>query len=164
MPADRPSAPRPPATPGADRIWYCKIGGQTIGPVTAEDIRAAYAKGQINRDASVGIRGKKDWFSIRSLPEFADLVTGVGPRPGRARPAAAPPIVGIPSTSRDDETELVQPLAPPVPGPGGIHSNPQLELWQDEVRRIRRVAWVLGALAGLLFLGCIALLGLYLSG
>jgi len=95
------------------RVWYCKIGGQTVGPCLAADIRDAFSKGQIDGQASVGVQGYKAWYPIRSLPQFSHLVTGVRPAPS-ARPGAsvvpAPlPTLGAPRPAG--------PAGPPLGGP-----------------------------------------------
>lgn len=91
------------------RVYYCKLGGQTVGPVTAADIREAFAKGQIDGQASVGIKGRKEWFPIRALPQFSHLITGVGPKPAPRAPAA-PPSLPTPPASAARSTG-----APPSP-------------------------------------------------
>ena len=106
------------------RVWYCRIGGQTIGPVTSIDIRDAFSKGQIDGHASVGIQGKKDWFLIRALPQFSDLVTGIGPAPGPpgnpvrggglpppASPQRTPAPVSIPAPAGRPSRASHRPLA-----------------------------------------------------
>lgn len=217
-----------PVTPGlpADvlsigesaQVWYCRIGGQTIGPVTAAEIRGAFGKGQIDGQAAVGIQGKRDWFPIRALPQFSDLLTGIGPAPtsrplrepvpvaahsaplpGRQsapprRPMNLPPlaqpatslapgplststpamgaVAPITSPDRDDKTEVVPPLPPPgeIPGVQYVTPVPSRNLppppavLLDEVRRLKRVAVILGVLAGVLFITTAALLGLLAAG
>jgi len=203
------------------QVWYCRIGGQIIGPVTAPEIRGAFAKGQIDGQASVGIRGKKDWFPIRSLPQFSDILTGIGPAPtARPLPAQAPagaalptpqtahqrpaplnlppparpepdalttqkkPAVAPPAPStagassavhspdRDDKTEIVPPLPPPGQVPGAQYSTPvpsrnlppPLAVLQDDIKRLKRLALILGFVAGALFITTAALLGLLAAG
>lgn len=205
----------------SSQVWYCRIGGQIIGPVTAAEIRGAFAKGQIDGQASVGIQGKKDWFPIRSLPQFSDILTGIGPaptarplpaqapagaalpspqtahqrpvplnlpppaRPDPVAPAApkppalappAPPTAGAPapirSPDRDDKTEIVPPLPPPGQVPGAQYSTPvpsrnlppPLTVLQDDIRRLKRLALILGIVAGVLFITTAALLGLLAAG
>lgn len=196
-------------------VWYCRIGGQTIGPVTAPQIRGAFAKGQIDGQASVGIQGKQDWFPIRSLPQFSDILTGIGPAPtARPRtpraaagaalpgpqtahprrpplilpppaqpdppprlPAPALPAAGgapqpIASPEREDKTEIVPPLPPPGQVPGAqfvtpIPSRnlpPPMAVMQDEILRLKRLALILGIVAGVLFITTAALLGLLAAG
>ncbi len=201
------------------RVYYCKLGGQTVGPVTAADIRDAFGKGQIDGQASVGIQGRKEWYPIRALPQFSQLITGVGPVPQTRPPAmqtgaAAPPapapwpapgpagpgprtdagraslprptppprpgIEGpdwgnavapmglVPSAAaRNDETLVVAPLPSPallqIGASTGQVVDPQLALWQKEVRSWRRLAYLFGILAGGLLLLCAALIGLLTS-
>ncbi len=188
-----------------DQVWYCRIGGQNVGPVTAAEIRGAFAKGQIDGQASVGIQGKQDWFPIRSLPQFSDLLTGIGPAPTSrplplqtpvaaslplpktapqppapanrrplVRPANAAPVAPTPvaSPNRDDKTEIVPPLPPPGPMPGAQYATPvpsrnlppPMAVLQDEIRRLRRLALILGFVAGALFIATAALLGLLAAG
>lgn len=202
------------------QVWYCRIGGQIIGPVTAEQIRGAFGKGQIDGHASVGIQGKKDWFPIRALPQFSNILTGIGPAPtarprsapvpggaglpgpqtahqraapmnlpAPARPAAAmaapmppapapaalPPVLAtrpVASADRDDKTEIVPPLPPPGLVPGAQYATPipsrnlppPLAVLQDEIKRYRRLAVILGIVSGVLFITTAALLGLLAAG
>ncbi len=107
-----------------DQVWYCRIGGQIIGPVTAPQIRSAFSKGQIDGQASVGIRGKQDWFPIRSLPQFSDLLTGIGPAP---RPALASLPASAPRLPPRGEPDGPSPMGLPqasAPGPPGVPLEP----------------------------------------
>jgi GYF domain 2 len=188
------------------QVWYCRIGGQNVGPVTAADIRGAFAKGQINGQASVGIQGKQDWFPIRSLPQFSDILSGIRPAPtARPLPAQPPAGIGLPppqaaprrappatagppprpgpavdqnaprpisSPDRDDKTEIVPPLPPPGPVPGAQYTTPipsrnlppPPAVLQDEIKRLQRLALILGIVAGALFITTAALLGLLAAG
>lgn len=169
------------------RVYYCKLGGQTVGPVTAADIREAFGKGQIDGQASVGIQGRKEWYPIRALPQFSQLITGVGPAPPSRPPAGRPtplPRPGAESgdprptaaqlglfpsgTSRNDGTLVVAPLPSPallqIGSSTGQVVDPQLALWQQEVRSWRRLAYVFGILSGALLLLSAALIGLLTSG
>ncbi len=102
------------------RVWYCKIGGQTVGPCLAADIRDAFSKGQIDGQASVGVQGYKAWYPIRSLPQFSHLVTGVRPvptaRPGAAAAPAPLPTLGAPRPGA--------PTGSPLGGPGPSAPRP----------------------------------------
>jgi hypothetical protein len=125
--AGRPAAAAPARRPvlrDEEVAWYCRIGGQIIGPVTAFEIRDAYTKGQIDGEASIGVRGHKDWYPIKELPQFADLVTRpsaptpvVPPRPAPAPPAAEPrdlmaaPAPALPRT----RTPMPRPARAPPP-------------------------------------------------
>ncbi|MFH2009585.1 MAG: DUF4339 domain-containing protein [bacterium] len=108
-----------------ERVWYCRIGGQIIGPVTSTDIRDAFSKGQIDGQATVGIQGKKDWFPIRSLPQFKDMITGIG-RPPQARTLPVPVMGGasLPGPRADRRTpgpvNLPQSSSSPPPVPPSI--------------------------------------------
>lgn len=115
------------------RVYYCKIGGQTVGPVTAADIRDAFSKGQIDGHASVGIQGRKEWFAIRALPQFSHLITGVGRAPssrstsglsGPEGPAGGPGIAHGMSPGPAPRGASPRPMPPPsalprpMPAPG----------------------------------------------
>lgn len=144
-PASQPTAaPLPAATdlpPGVTtinemaRVWYCKIGGQTVGPVLAEDIRTAFSKGRINGQASVGVQGYQAWYPIRSLPQFAHMITGVGPvpaprGPAQAQPApriAAPPLAASPAPAHASGPAPASPPAHAVPMELGRPSSPQTD-------------------------------------
>jgi hypothetical protein len=194
QPKPRPApAPSPANASTQDAVWYCRIGGQIVGPVSAPAIREAIAKGQIDGRASVGIKGRKEWFPLRSLPQFADLATGVG-RPPTARPGAqseatrnpplpfdAPPApaAGPPGTAplipaappepgaREDETLVVDPLplTPEMVGhlDTGGAEIPNVSAWQTEIRRYRRIAIAFGVLSAILLSVCVVFIALYIG-
>ena len=108
--APAPAAPasKRPVLREDEAAWYCRIGGQIIGPVTAFEIRDAFTKGQIDGEASIGVRGHKDWFPIKELPQFADLVT----RPTLAAPGYAEPPRPAPRPAAAEPRDLIAPPAP----------------------------------------------------
>jgi len=125
-PGPAPGAGLPRDIPSLDesaQVWYCKIGGQTVGPCLAADIRDAFAKGQINGEASVGVRGHKAWYPIRSLPQFAQMITGVGLAPSPRAPSQLPGPAGPPPPAAGAPASGGRP--PPAPGPGaGAQASP----------------------------------------
>ncbi|MCC6806456.1 MAG: zinc-ribbon domain-containing protein [Deltaproteobacteria bacterium] len=85
MKAPTPSAPPAPA----DRAeWLALISGVQYGPLTAADVRAKIASGELHARSYMWREGLGEWQRVQSLPEFADAV----PASARASaPASAPP-------------------------------------------------------------------------
>ena len=51
--------------------WHYSVGGQSIGPVTSEDIVTRIRTGQIKPDNHVWCEGMANWAPVASVPEFA---------------------------------------------------------------------------------------------
>src|SRR5690606_31450155 len=63
------AAPASEEPPG----WHLAIDGQTIGPVSEEDVRARYSAGEIDKETSVWQEGFEDWITLGSVDTFSDL-------------------------------------------------------------------------------------------
>ena len=78
----------------------------------------------------------------------------------------------ISSPEREDKTEIVPPLPPPGQVPGAQYVTPipsrnlppPIAVLQDEILRLKRMALILGIVAGVLFITTAALLGLLAAG
>jgi predicted Zn finger-like uncharacterized protein len=54
-------------------IWHLVIDQEQVGPMTANDVRAHFAAGEIEADSFVWREGFDDWERLDGLSEFADL-------------------------------------------------------------------------------------------
>lgn len=63
-----------PASSQEARSWYVVLNGGPHGPITAEEIRQAFAVQQINEKSYVWRVGDAQWLRLESSPYFADLV------------------------------------------------------------------------------------------
>ncbi len=75
--AAAPAAEEPPG-------WHLAVDGQTLGPVSEDEVRAKYSAGEIDKETSVWQEGFEDWVTLGSVSTFADL-------PDQAPMAAAAP-------------------------------------------------------------------------
>jgi len=75
QPQDSPPLPEhAPASSQEARSWYVVLNGGPHGPITAEEIRQAFAVQQINEKSYVWRVGDAQWLRLESSPYFADLV------------------------------------------------------------------------------------------
>lgn len=57
-------------------IWHLVIDQEQVGPMSADDVRARFAAGEIEVDSFVWREGFDDWERLDALSEFADLAAG----------------------------------------------------------------------------------------
>ncbi len=95
-PADDPAAAAAAAAPG----WHLAVGGETVGPVPEEDVRARYDRGEIDKETAVWQEGFEDWVPLADVPLFADLPDQ--PAGGGAAVAAAAGLGAAASAGADD--------------------------------------------------------------
>lgn len=53
------------------RTWYIREKAGERGPMSADEVREALARGEIARDCWVWSEGLEDWVLIASEPNFA---------------------------------------------------------------------------------------------
>jgi uncharacterized protein (TIGR00266 family) len=61
--------------------WYVAVSGEQQGPMSAEDVRAKLASGELGSAAHVFAQGMSEWQPIGENEVFADAVPAGTPRP-----------------------------------------------------------------------------------
>jgi TonB family protein len=74
-----------PASSG-EGVWHLVIDQDQIGPITDDEVRERFARGEIDRDTYAWREGFGDWMPLGAIDVFTDLGTGGG---GSGRAAAA---------------------------------------------------------------------------
>ena len=69
--------PEPASAPG----WHLAVNGETVGPMTEDDVRARYKSGEIDRETAVWQEGFDDWIPLSDVSAFSDLPARTGPPP-----------------------------------------------------------------------------------
>jgi len=78
--------------------------GKEYGPVSAAQIVQWIREGRANHETMVQRQGEFDWKPLAQLPEFADAL-GI-------KPAAAPPVAGVPAAAAVSPAPAARPAAP----------------------------------------------------
>lgn len=65
----------------AEPVWYCIIDGQTIGPISRQEVVAMVTDGKLRRSDYVWCEGMTDWVPAGQVPEVF----------GETQPASIPP-------------------------------------------------------------------------
>jgi len=71
----------------SEGVWHLVIDQDQIGPITDDEVRERFARGEIDRDTYAWREGFGDWMPVGSIDVFADLGTGGGS--GRVAAASA---------------------------------------------------------------------------
>ena len=74
-----PASGPPPAPGGA--TWYVAVGGQTVGPLTADQIAQGVAAGQYSPSTYVWTAGMPNWVAAGQVPQLASLFNATPPPP-----------------------------------------------------------------------------------
>src|SRR5688572_20165429 len=53
--------------------WHLAINGETVGPMSEDDVRARYDSGEIDKDTAIWQEGFEDWVPLGDVDAFADL-------------------------------------------------------------------------------------------
>lgn len=61
---------------GANAGWHLAINGETIGPMSEDDVRQRFAAGEIDRETAVWQEGFEDWLPLADVDAFSDLAGG----------------------------------------------------------------------------------------
>jgi predicted Zn finger-like uncharacterized protein len=80
----------------ADSVWHLVIDREQVGPMTAAEVRAKFAAGEIDVETYAWREGFGDWLRLGSIDDFRDLEAKA--------PAAAPSDEG--ATRRTDAADL----------------------------------------------------------
>ena len=72
--------------PADEPGWHLAIGGETVGPLTEQEVREKHAAGEIDRETSVWQEGFEDWLPLGDVAAFSDLADRAGAAPAAAAP------------------------------------------------------------------------------
>src|SRR5690606_32869306 len=61
------------AAPDEPAGWHLAIDGETVGPLSEEEVRRRYEAGQVDKSTSVWQEGFEDWIELGQIEAFADL-------------------------------------------------------------------------------------------
>ena len=61
--------------------WYVAVSGEQQGPMSADDVRAKLASGELSASAHVFSQGMSEWQPVGENELFADAVTASAPPP-----------------------------------------------------------------------------------
>src|SRR5690606_20757637 len=53
--------------------WHLAIDGETVGPLSEDEVRRRYEAGQVDKSTSVWQEGFEDWIELGQIEAFADL-------------------------------------------------------------------------------------------
>src|SRR5690606_18969509 len=53
--------------------WHLAIDGDTVGPLSEDEVRRRYDAGQVEKSTSVWQEGFEDWVELGQIEAFADL-------------------------------------------------------------------------------------------
>ncbi|WP_428266522.1 GYF domain-containing protein [Haliangium sp.] len=73
-------------TAQSDAVWHLVIDQGQVGPVTEEEVRERYARGEIDAETYAWREGFDNWLPLSSIDAFAELATAA---PGAGAGAAA---------------------------------------------------------------------------
>lgn len=66
------AAQEPPADEG---VWHVVIGRDQVGPMTEDEIRARFGRGEIDGQTYTWREGLADWLRLQAVEEFRDLAS-----------------------------------------------------------------------------------------
>lgn len=81
--------------PADEPGWHLAIGGETVGPLSEQEVRDRYAAGEIDKETSVWQEGFEDWLPLGDVQTFSDL-------PSRSPAVAAPAPDPFAASGEDD--------------------------------------------------------------
>jgi membrane protease subunit (stomatin/prohibitin family) len=79
QPAPAPAAATPPPLPNQAPSLFIAVNGQQVGPVSAADLPARVAAGELTRETLVWREGMPAWAPASSVPDVAALFGAVPP-------------------------------------------------------------------------------------
>jgi predicted Zn finger-like uncharacterized protein len=88
--ADRqPPADSPPQENGASYDWFVAVDEKQVGPLSFEQLKDYWNRGEIGPDSLCWRAGLSDWITLSEAPELATLLA---PKPNRPVIVAAAPV------------------------------------------------------------------------
>jgi predicted Zn finger-like uncharacterized protein len=91
-----------PAAGDESAGWHLAIDGDTVGPLSDDEVRRRYDAGQIDKSTSVWQEGFEDWIELGQVEAFADLPDLPGRSAGAAAGLAAGLGAGLSAAAADD--------------------------------------------------------------
>ncbi|MBW2417145.1 MAG: SPFH domain-containing protein [Deltaproteobacteria bacterium] len=73
------AAPQAPPPPPAAQAWHMAESGQSVGPMSVQQLAEAAASGRLRPDTLVWSAGMAEWSVAGSLPQLASLFRSVPP-------------------------------------------------------------------------------------
>jgi predicted Zn finger-like uncharacterized protein len=84
-----------PLAAATEHSWHIVVDGEQVGPLSASDIRARQARGEITGDTYIWREGMADWLKLSTVSDFAesgqvnDPSSPFPPQPASSYPSAA---------------------------------------------------------------------------
>ncbi|MGB1015950.1 MAG: GYF domain-containing protein, partial [Nannocystaceae bacterium] len=67
--------------------WHLAVDGETVGPLSEQEVRDRFARGEIDRDTSVWQEGFDDWLLLGDVGAFSDLAAVAAAAPSASAEA-----------------------------------------------------------------------------
>jgi predicted Zn finger-like uncharacterized protein len=61
-----------PVASASDHSWHIVVDGEQVGPLSASDVRARRARGEITGDTYIWREGMADWLKMSAVTEFSE--------------------------------------------------------------------------------------------
>jgi len=74
---------------GEEGGWHLAIDGETVGPISEQEVRDRFAAGEIDKDTSIWQEGFEDWLPLGEVETFSDLVGSLSAGLGAVGASAA---------------------------------------------------------------------------
>ncbi len=91
-----------PAAADEPAGWHLAIDGDTVGPLSEDEVRRRYDAGQVDKSTSVWQEGFEDWIELGQVEAFADLPERPSDAAGLAAGAGLGAGLGAASAPADD--------------------------------------------------------------
>src|SRR5690606_5311485 len=91
-----------PAASDEPAGWHLAIDGDTVGPLSEDEVRRRYEAGQVDKSTSVWQEGFEDWIELGQVEAFADLPDRHAGHAGHAAGAGLAAGLGARSAPADD--------------------------------------------------------------
>ncbi|MCA9660375.1 MAG: zinc-ribbon domain-containing protein, partial [Myxococcales bacterium] len=82
---------------GGDLGWHLAIDGDTVGPLSEQEVRDRFAAGEIDRDTSVWQEGFDDWLTLGEVDLFSDLMASAPAAAAAPEPEPEPVVAAAPA-------------------------------------------------------------------
>ena len=99
--------PAPQAPPADEGVWHVVIGRDQVGPMTDDEIRERFDRGEIDGQTYTWREGLADWLRLGAIDEFRDLATAPTDG-GEVSSPAVDPVAQQPPWAAQDEPAAQQ--------------------------------------------------------